>query len=70
MAHKDSALMSIYVSPKSATVPVYSAECSPAAIRGALVMMVSPIADGSSAVVLTTYSLSVANVDCLRHHAW
>ncbi|KAJ6498251.1 hypothetical protein DFH09DRAFT_1446722 [Mycena vulgaris] len=25
--------------PKSATVPVYSAECSPAAIRGALVMM-------------------------------
>jgi len=26
-------------SPKSATVPVYSAECSPAAIRGALVMM-------------------------------
>ncbi|KAJ6628160.1 hypothetical protein B0H10DRAFT_1991661 [Mycena sp. CBHHK59/15] len=27
------------IGPKSATVPVYSAECSPAAIRGALVMM-------------------------------
>ena len=28
-----------FCSPKSATVPVYSAECSPAQIRGALVMM-------------------------------
>ncbi|EGN94806.1 hypothetical protein SERLA73DRAFT_187864 [Serpula lacrymans var. lacrymans S7.3] len=27
------------IGPKSATVPVYAAECSPAAIRGALVMM-------------------------------
>ncbi|KAI6019317.1 hypothetical protein PISMIDRAFT_100070 [Pisolithus microcarpus 441] len=27
------------IGPKSATVPVYSAECAPAAIRGALVMM-------------------------------
>ncbi|KAJ7436908.1 hypothetical protein B0H11DRAFT_2255813 [Mycena galericulata] len=27
------------IGPKSATVPVYSAECSPAAIRGSLVMM-------------------------------
>ena len=27
------------IGPKSATVPVYAAECSPPAIRGALVMM-------------------------------
>ncbi|KAJ7136496.1 hypothetical protein C8R43DRAFT_1020410 [Mycena crocata] len=27
------------IGPKSATVPIYAAECSPAAIRGALVMM-------------------------------
>ena len=32
------------IGPKSATVPVYAAECTPPAIRGALVMMwyVSP----------------------------
>lgn len=27
------------IGPKSSTVPVYSAECAPAPIRGALVMM-------------------------------
>ena len=27
------------IGPKSATVPVYAAECTPPAIRGALVMM-------------------------------
>ena len=27
------------IGPKSATVPVYAAECTPAPIRGALVMM-------------------------------
>ncbi|KAG6328871.1 hypothetical protein ID866_10218, partial [Astraeus odoratus] len=31
--------LGIGIGPKSATVPVYAAECSPAAIRGALVMM-------------------------------
>ena len=46
--NKNSPLMSEYLSPKSATVPVYSAECSPAVIRGALVMMVSRVADDNS----------------------
>lgn len=32
-------LLGLGIGPKSATVPVYSAECSPAPIRGALVMM-------------------------------
>ncbi|KAL4071537.1 hypothetical protein V8B97DRAFT_1870780 [Scleroderma yunnanense] len=31
--------LGIGIGPKSSTVPVYAAECSPAAIRGALVMM-------------------------------
>ncbi|KAI6137673.1 hypothetical protein BKA82DRAFT_4279797 [Pisolithus tinctorius] len=31
--------LGVGIGPKSATVPVYAAECSPAAIRGALVMM-------------------------------
>lgn len=32
-------MLGIGIGPKSSTVPVYSAECSPPAIRGALVMM-------------------------------
>ena len=32
-------MLGIGIGPKSATVPVYAAECAPPAIRGALVMM-------------------------------
>ena len=53
--NKDSLLMLAYISPKSATVPVYSAECSPAVIRGALVMMVRPVGDDSHSIELTNY---------------
>lgn len=32
-------ILGLGIGPKSATVPIYSAECAPANIRGALVMM-------------------------------
>lgn len=32
-------MLGLGVGPKSSTVPVYAAECAPAPIRGALVMM-------------------------------
>lgn len=32
-------VLGLGIGPKSSTVPVYAAECSPAPIRGALVMM-------------------------------
>ena len=57
------------IGPKSATVPVYAAECTPAPIRGALVMMWYVIVFDSPWRGALMFSVQ-ANVDGFRYHAW
>lgn len=54
------------VGAKSTTTPVYGAECSPAIIRGALVMMWQV----GSFIIKDGLSLISTDVDCLWNHAW
>jgi len=53
------------IGPKSATVPIYAAETTPPAIRGALVMQWQVRLVHSRLKSLTD---SIADVDCFRYH--
>jgi MFS family permease len=61
-------VLGLGIGSKSSTVPVYSAECSPAPIRGALVMMVITSSPLCIKILLMTFP--VANVDSFRNYAW
>jgi MFS family permease len=61
-------VLGLGIGSKSSTVPVYSAECSPAPIRGALVMMVMFSFPFRIKILLTTSP--VANVDSFWNYAW
>ena len=58
------------IGPKSATVPIYAAECTPPGIRGALGKSTAGILFVPLAIMLTPFSHAVADVDRLRDHAW
>lgn len=68
-------VLGLGIGPKSATVPVYAAECAPAPIRGALVMrQYLPLLIHPSLTGLNSSSdaagCRMADVDRLWHHAW
>lgn len=64
-------VLGLGIGPKSATTPVFAAECSPPKLRGALVMVstASPaLSDYNDNQNANPLPAAMANVDCLRYH--